>query len=117
MKNEKVETATDISRSIPEDEEIWEVEGNSERGRFLSTDDQLGTIELELKRPLKLSDREEDMPSLKVNAPTMDDIDKTQGNAKRLLQRCVPGIDPKDMGTMHGADYIRLQKLVRHFLA
>lgn len=105
-----------VTRTIAAEDEIWEVEQNDEKGRFLSLDEQLGTIELELSRPLKLSDREEDLTNLQIKAPSADDIDKTQGNVRQLIGKCTTGINPKDIGKLEGRDYLRLQKLIRHFL-
>ena len=111
----KTET-TDVTKMIAAEDEIWDAD-DTEKGRLLSISEQLGIVEMELKRPLVLSDREDNLTHLQVQAPSMDDIDKSQGNTIRpLLNKCVVGINPKDLGGMHGGDYLRLQRLVRHFL-
>ena len=111
-----------VVRTIGKTEEVWDPDEKDEttgekRGSMFSLEDRLGTIELELSGPLQLSDREEPATSVYVNAPTGDDIEQTKGTARTLMRRCVVGINPKDLGKLHGMDYIKLQGLIRHFLS
>ena len=63
----KTET-TDVTKTIAAEDEIWDAD-DTEKGLFLSISEQLGIIEMELKRPLVLSDREEDLTHLQRASP------------------------------------------------
>lgn len=89
---------------------------DSKEGKsFLTLQERLKPIELELLQPMQVSDRTEPLTSLKIKAPSSKQIDETEGNLHGLCSKCVQGIKPKDLD-LHGYDYIRLQNLLRHFL-
>ena len=116
---EEVEDNEVVVRFIDNEEEIWDVDETDEndvkRGKMLTLEEQLGVIEFELSKPMKLSDQEESVTSIKLKAPSMDDIDSSKNRPRAILQKCVIGINPRDL-KLEGRDYLRLQRLLRHFL-
>ena len=83
--------------------------------KFLTLQEQLHPVELELLKPMEVSDRTEPMTTIRVVAPTSKQISDAEGNIGLLSAQCVQGIKPNDLD-LHGRDYIRLHTLIRHFL-
>lgn len=114
-------TEQETMRTIYKDDEIWDPtekdENDEPRGKLLTIEEQMGVVELELSEPLKLSDREEPVTSLQVKGPSAQDIKTTKGTVAKLIGRCVMGIVPRDLDNLNGRDYLRIQGLLRHFLA
>ena len=109
----------DVTRFIDNEEEIWDPdetdEGGQKRGKMLTLDEQLGIVEFELSTPLQLSDRDEKIATIKVKGPSKSVMD-TSNLASKIVEKCVLGINPRDLKNITGRDYLRLQKLLRHFL-
>ena len=111
----------DISRVIERDEEIWSLGEREEKGDLLSIDEQMGTIQLNLSKPLERSDNEP-IDHLLVSAPTTKQLmaySAAKGNEiKReinFIGACCQGIKPQDLENLHPRDYLRLQRLCGFF--
>ena len=118
---EAVENSLEVTRRVAADEEIWapdEIDPVTEEkmGRFLSIEEQIGVVVLELTKPTKVSDREELITEVEIVAPDGDAIDNAKGKVRSLIGKCVMGINPRDLGKLPGRDYLRIQNLIRHFL-
>ena len=83
--------------------------------KFLTLQEQLNPVELELTEPMQVSDRTEKLTTIKVVAPSSKQINDAEGNIGVICGQCVQGIKSSDLN-LHGRDYIRLQTLIRHFL-
>ena len=126
-KTEKVED-TGYGREIDVEEEIWTKAQNDEKGVFLSVEEQIGNIKLNLSRPLELRDQEP-VDHLIVRAPTTKEVqnyrsvdpDKAPASAviKSELQffgGCCVGIKAEDVENLHVRDWNRLCNLVTNFM-
>ena len=107
-------------RFIGKTEEIPDPNGEGGDPNYLSLDDKLGIIELEISRTFTPSDTAEPVTSLKIQAPSTADLKQANGNVYILKEKCIVGWTPSDikkfLAEAHGRDGIRLQKLIRHFL-
>ena len=121
--NSAAPAATNVTRVIEVQEEIWAPTDKEEKGEFLSLDDQRGHIQLDLTTPLQLSDQS-DVNHLIVRPPTARMINEFQSNRGSDAQRsvaffggCCLGIKPADVDNMNGRDWNRLARLVTHFIS
>ena len=121
-KTEAVED-TGYVREIEVDEDIWTAAEKEDKGNFLSLEDQMGNVRLNLTKPLELRDQEP-VDHLIVRAPTTKEIQtyrvSQQNNAKselRFFGGCCVGIKAEDTENLHGRDWDRLCRLVTNFIA
>lgn len=114
---------TSFVREIEVDEEIYTKQERPEKAPFLSLEDQMGNIKLNLLVPIELSDQEP-RDHLIVRAPTYKET-RAYRNAKegddkaevRFFGGCCVGVKTEDVGNMkHAKDADRLQKLVTNFI-
>lgn len=108
-------------REIVVEEEIWTKAEREDEGNFLSIDDQMGNIKLNLTRPLELRDQEP-TDYLIVRAPNTKEVQAFRaaqtGNAKselRFFGGCCMGIKAEDVENLHSRDWDRLCRLVVNF--
>ena len=112
----------DVIRIIEVEEEIWSLGEREEKGDLLSIDEQMGTVQLDLAKPLERSDNEP-TDHLLVSAPTTKQVMTYMGGKQGDLRKefnfigsCCQGINPKDIENLHPRDYLRLQRLCVFFI-
>ena len=114
----------DVVRVIEVDEDIHAptAEEIEKKGKFLSIEDQRGTIQLDLTDPLERSDGEA-VDHLLVRAPRQKQVQAyqsgTENNPKQETQfygGCCQGIKPDDVANLHSRDWTRLTRLVTSFI-
>ena len=113
--------ANDVVRVIEADEEIWSAAEREEKGDLLTVEEQMGTVQLNLSKPLERSDNEP-IDNLLIFAPTTKQVlsyQAAKGNEVRreinFIGSCCQGINPQDLENLHPRDYLRLQRVVGHF--
>ena len=110
-------------RTIGNMEVIPDPDGDDGEPNYLSLEEKLGIVEIELSKPFAVSDTAEPASSIMVQAPSNAAMKKGKGNLYTIMERCVVGWTPSDITKFfnsentHGRDNLRVQKIIRHFLA
>ena len=118
-----------VVRTIDADEEIWGPVQKEDKGNFLSVEDQMGHIQLDLTIPLELRDQEP-VEYLTVRAPTTSElqqfrsVDQDKAPPSTIIKAetkffggCCVGIKAEDVQNLHARDWNRLCLLVVNFTA
>lgn len=113
----------DVIRVIEVDEEVWSAGEREEKGDLFSIEEQMGTVQLDLSKPLERSDNEP-TDHLLISAPTTKQVMTYMGGKPgdvrkelNFIGSCCQGLNPKDLENLHPRDYLRLQRIAGHFLS
>ena len=108
-------------REIYVTEDIWSPADKEDKGNFLSIEDQMGNVRLNLTRPLQLSDQPE-TDHLIVRAPTTKEVQKFRSSSQNDVRGelmffggCCVGIKATDVENLHARDWSRLCMLISNF--
>ena len=125
-KTEQTENKVEVLeyvREVEVDEEIWSAADSEEKGKFLTLEDQMGNVKLNLTTTLELRDQP-GVDYLIVRAPTTKEIQTFRSSSQndsrgelRFFGGCCLGIKATDVENLHARDWNRLCLLVTNFTA